>query len=161
MRKSLIFGVTLLGGCALTGNPAVDLNAFGNQVSSFNTAFAAKAAVFNAKVVATVVPAGKAACGLASEADGFFKSAVGQIGVQVGTSASGGNATDVAAINASEAATFATVQQQCAIVDAMDPANPTATEVAAVQDLIANVPQIQADIAKVSPTAAALIKPAT
>ena len=154
----VLLAAVLLASC--TGNTAVDLAAVGKQVAAFNSDFAAKAKAFNAQVVATVVPAGKAACGAASEADGFFKSALGQAAVAAGNGAAGGTAADAAAIDASEAATFAKVQQACAVVDAMDPANPTQDEIATVAALVRDVPQIQADIAKLSPAAAALVKPA-
>jgi hypothetical protein len=148
-----------LSACTLTGNPSADLAAFGQQVQKFNNDFASKAAAFNAQVVATVVPAGKAACSFASELDGFYRSTAGQIGVQAGNTIAGGSTVDAAAINASEAATFAEVQKGCAIVDAIDPAYPTQAEITAVAALIQNVPQLQKDLAKLSPTAAALVAP--
>lgn len=145
----------LLSACGIfTGNPTVDLNTFATQVQSFNKDFLAKASAFNAQVVATVIPMGKSACSFASELNGVYQSAQGQALVQAGTSLTAG---DLTATNASEAAVWAKVQPLCTLVDGADPSKPTAVEIAAVQALIANVPQLQSALGKIAPQALALI----
>lgn len=154
----VIAGGLTLSACTLTGNPAADLAAFqvGAQASvkDFNT----KLASLNAGVVAQAIPVGQAACGVANQLNAVFVGPLGQIGVQLGAAAAGAPAV-VPAVDASEALVWTDVQKGCAVIDAANPATPTADELAAVQALIADVPQIEAAIAKVSPTAAQLLAP--
>lgn len=156
--SSALTACSLLGLSKPTGNLQTDLNVWAGQVNAYNTNFLTAASAFNAKVASTVVVAGKAACSLASQANGVYGSAVGQIAVQAGIATIGGSTVDVAQTNVVEAAYWNEISSNCAVVDAMDPNNPGATAIAAVQLLLADVPKLKQQLAKVSPTAAALIE---
>lgn len=142
-----------------TGNLAADLATVNSDVQADVATFNTQAAAFNAGAVKDAIIVGNAACPLLAEAHTAYISALGQAAVQVGATAAGAPVA-AAAADATEAVVYADVQKDCAIVAAASQAeqtSPTAAEILAVQQIVADVPKLQQAIATVSPAAASLL----
>lgn len=142
-----------------TGNLAADLATVNSDVQADVATFNTQAAAFNAGAVKDAIIVGNAACPLLAEAHTAYTSALGQAAVQVGATAAGAPVA-AAAADATEAVVYADVQKDCAIVAAASQAeqtSPTAAEILAVQQIVADVPKLQQAIANVSPAAASLL----